>query len=222
MNTHANNETLWGAAIVTILIVSWLFYRYVAPKSWREWTRAGIVQAFVIAFYAEMYGFPVTLYLLTRLFNLDVSGPLWDENLWVYLTGTEAAMQVSMIIGYAIAIGGLFLVGAGWREIYRARREGRLAITGAYAHVRHPQYTGIFLVIFGEGVVHWPTVFSLTAFPIIVAAYVLLARREERQMLEKFGDEYRKYQERVPMFFPHWHDWRMTVGGYYRRLTHQH
>ncbi len=222
MNAHVNNETLWGAAIVTIVIVSWLFYRYLAPKSWREWMRAGIVQAFVIAFYAEMYGFPVTLYLLTRLFNLDVSGPLWDENLWVYLTGTEVAMQVSMIIGYAIAIGGLFLVGAGWREIYRARREGRLATTGAYAHVRHPQYTGIFLVIFGEGVVHWPTVFSLTAFPIIVVAYVLLARREERQMLEQFGEEYHRYQERVPMFLPHWHDWRMTVGGYYRRLTHQH
>lgn len=217
-----NNETFWGAAILTIVIVSWLFYRYVAPKSWREWTRAGIVQAFVIAFYAEMYGFPVTLYLLTRLFDLDVSGPLWDENLWVYLTGTETAMVVSMIIGYAIAIVGLVLIGAGWREVYRARKEARLATAGPYAYVRHPQYTGIFLAIFGEGVVHWPTVFSLAAFPIIVTAYVLLARKEERQMLANFGDEYRRYREHVPMFFPRWRDWGHLLGHSPQLSTHQH
>ena len=207
-----NNETTWGAAIIAIVIVSWLFYRYMAPTSWREWTRAGVVQAFVIAFYAEMYGFPVTLYFLTRLLDLDVSGPLWDENLWVYLTGTESAMMVSMLTGYAIAFIGLLLIGAGWREVFRARKEGRLATSGPYTYVRHPQYTGIFLAIFGEGVVHWPTVFSLTAFPIIIVAYVLLARREERQMLEKFGAEYREYREHVPMFFPHWHDWRHLLG----------
>ena len=207
-----NNGIFWGAAAISIVVVSWLFYRYLAPKSWREWTRAGVVQAFVIAFYAEMYGFPVTLYFLTRLLNLDVSGPLWDENLWVYLTGTESAMMVSMLTGYAIAFIGLLLIGAGWREVYRARKEGRLATSGAYAYVRHPQYTGIFLAIFGEGVVHWPTVFSLAAFPIIVVAYVLLARKEERQMLEKFGNRYRDYQEHVPMFFPHWHEWRHLLG----------
>lgn len=217
-----NNGTLWGAAAISIVVVSWLFYRYLAPKSWREWTRAGIVQAFVIAFYAEMYGFPVTLYLLTRLFDLDVSGPLWDENLWVYLTGTESAMMVSMLTGYAIVFIGVLLIGTGWREVYRARKEGRLATSGPYAFVRHPQYTGIFLAIFGEGVVHWPTVFSLTAFPIIVMAYVLLARKEERQMLEKFGEEYRTYREHVPMFFPHWHDWRHLLGGHPQLSTRQH
>jgi len=39
-------------------------------------------------------------------------------------------------------------------------------------------------------------------FPVIVLAYVLLARREERQMLERFGEQYRAYRRRVPMFFP--------------------
>lgn len=208
-----NNGTFFGAAAISIIVVSWLFYRYVAPKSWREWTRAGIVQAFVIAFYAEMYGFPVTIYFLTRLFNLDVSGPLWDDNLWVYLTGTETAMMVSMLAGYAIAFIGILLILAGWREVYRARKEGRLTTSGPYGYVRHPQYTGIFVAIFGEGVVHWPTVFSLTAFPVIVGAYVLLARKEERQMLEKFGERYREYRQRVPMFFPHWRGWPDILGS---------
>jgi protein-S-isoprenylcysteine O-methyltransferase Ste14 len=202
----------WVAAAISIVVVSWFFYRYVVPKGWREWTRAGIVQAFVISFYAEMYGFPVTIYLLARIFNLDVAGDFWDGNLWIYLTGTPAAMLVSMIIGYTIALFGITLLIAGWREVYRANKEGRLATGGPYSVVRHPQYTGIFIILFGEGVVHWPTVFSLTAFPIIVIAYVLLARKEERQMVEKFGDQYREYQSQVPMFLPHWRDWRVFIG----------
>ena len=209
-----NTNFFWGGAAISIVVVSWFFYRYVVPKSWREWTRAGIVQAFVIAFYAEMYGFPVTIYLLARLFNLDVAGNFWDGNLWIYLTGAQEAMLVSMFIGYAIVFFGITLVVAGWREVYRANKQGRLATGGPYALVRHPQYTGFFLALFGEGVVHWPTVFSLAAFPLVVIAYVLLARKEERQMIEEFGDEYREYQRRVPMFLPRWGDWRKLFGGH--------
>lgn len=202
-----NTGTFWGAAAVSIAIVSWFFYRAVVPKSWKEWARAGMVQAFIIAFYAEMYGFPLTIYALTRLFGLDVAGTFWDGNLWIYLTGTQTAMLVSMVIGYSIAFLGIALVSAGWREVYRARKENRMTKEGVYVYVRHPQYTGIFLVMFGEGVVHWPTVFSLAAFPIVVVAYVLLARKEERQMLDRFGAEYREYQRRVPMFVPRRQEW---------------
>lgn len=203
--------TFWAAAAISAVVVSWFFYRYVVPNSWREWTRAGVVQAFIIAFYAEMYGFPLTLYALTRWFGLDVSGAFWDGNLWVYLTGTQAAMLVSMLIGYSIVLVGIALVTAGWREVYRARKENRLADQGPYAVVRHPQYTGFFLAVFGEGVVHWPTLFSLTAFPIIVAAYAMLARKEERQMVDRFGEKYLEYRRRVPMFWPRGGRWRALL-----------
>jgi len=209
-----NTNVFWGGAAISIVVVSWFFYRHVVPKSWREWTRTGIVQAFVIAFYAEMYGFPVTIYLLARIFKLDIVGSFWDGNLWIYLTGTPKAMVVSMIIGYAIAFFGVTLLIAGWREVYRANKQGRLATGGPHALVRHPQYTGIFLALFGEGVVHRPTGFSLAAFPIVVIAYVLLARKEERKMIETFGDEYWKYQHRVPMFLPHAGDWRKLFGDH--------
>jgi protein-S-isoprenylcysteine O-methyltransferase Ste14 len=179
------------------------------------------VQAFIIAFYAEMYGFPVTIYLLARIFNLDVAGNFWDGNLWVYLTGAPEAMLVSMAIGYTIVLFGVLLLIAGWREIYRAKQQGRLATGGPYALVRHPQYTGIFLALFGEGVVHWPTVFSLAAFPIIVIAYTRLARKEERQMIEKFGDEYREYRRRTPMFLPHLGDWRRLLGSYWLSASYR-
>ena len=171
----------WGAAVISIVVVSWFFYRYVVPKSWREWAGAGVVQAFVIAFYAEMYGFPVTIYFLARVFNLDIAGTFWDGNLWVYLTGQPAAMFVSMGIGYTIAFFGITLLTAGWREAYRANKQERLAAGGLYTVVRHPQYTGIFLALFGEGVVHWPTIFSLAAFPIVVIAYTLRSHGHEKK-----------------------------------------
>lgn len=192
---------LWGVAAIVIVITSWLMYRYLAPHGWKEWTRAGVLQAFIIAFYAEMYGFPLTIYFLARTFGIDVA---WADggNLWAKLFDTPMAHIIAMVIGYLFVFAGATLVAQGWRAIYHARKLGKLATEGVYARVRHPQYTGLFIIIFGEGVVHWPTILSLAAFPVIVVTYWLLARKEERQVLEKFGDRYREYQRRVPMFIP--------------------
>ena len=191
----------WGLAAVVIVVVSWLMYRYLAPASWKEWARAGVVQAFIIAFYAEMYGFPLTIYFLARFFGLDLR---WAEggNLWAQLFGTPMAHFVAMILGYTFVFSGATLVAEGWRQVHRARRAGKLVTDGVYARVRHPQYTGLFVIVFGEGIVHWPTIFSVIAFPVIVVAYTVLARKEERRMVAEFGDEYRDYQRRVPMFIP--------------------
>ena len=191
----------WGLAAIVIVFVSWLLYRYLAPQSWKEWTRAGVLQAFIIAFYAEMYGFPLTIYFLARFFGLDMK---WGEggNLWAQIFGTPLAHLVAMVIGYAIVFAGAMLVADGWRRIHQARKEERLVTEGIYSRMRHPQYTGLFVIVFGEGIVHWPTIVSVAAFPVIVLAYTLLARKEERQMVEKFGDQYREYRRHVPMFIP--------------------
>ena len=60
---------------------------------------------------------------------------------------------------------------------------------------------------------HWPTLFSVGLFPVIVLAYVLLARSEERRMVEQFGEAYVAYQRRVPMFIPRWGQWRRLVDA---------
>lgn len=191
----------WGLAVIVIVMVSWMLYRYLAPQNWKEWSHAGVVQAFIIAFYAEMYGFPLTIYFLARFFGLDVK---WREggNLWEQIFGTPVAHLVAMFIGYIIVFAGATLVVDGWRRIHQARKEERLVTEGVYSRMRHPQYTGLFVIVFGEGIVHWPTIVSLAAFPIIVLAYTLLARKEERQMVAKFGDQYQDYRGHVPMFIP--------------------
>ena len=197
----------WGLAVIMVIVISWVFYRYFAPKGWREWAGAGLVQAFIIALYAEMYGFPLTVYLAIRFFGLDreyVSNSLWST----LLDFSETGMFAAMILGYGVAFTGIGLFIKGWKEVYRARQENVLVTTGLYRFARHPQYTGLFIALFGEGIIHWPTIFSISLLPLIVIAYYFLARKEEREMLRKFGDDYRVYQSQVPMFISQWGRWK--------------
>lgn len=212
MDTPNGHSGAWGLAIIVIVLVSWFFYRYFTPRNWREWAGAGIVQAFIIALYAEMYGFPLTIYLLVRFFGFDsqyVSASLWSSLLGFGETG----MIISMILGYAVAFIGIGIFIKGWREVHRARQQNQLKTDGLYRYVRHPQYLGLFIALFGEGIIHWPTLFSVALFPIIVTVYYFLARKEERAVLAEFGDEYHAYMNRTPMFIPRWGQWRQLTAA---------
>ncbi|MHC1697925.1 MAG: isoprenylcysteine carboxylmethyltransferase family protein [Geobacteraceae bacterium] len=211
MKEHIAHSGAWGIALIVIVLISWFLYRYLAPKTWREWAGAGVIQAFIVALYAEMYGFPLTIYLLVRFFGLDRT--YLNANLWSTLLGFgELGMMISMILGYLILFVGIGIFMEGWRELHRARQENRLVTNRLYGLVRHPQYTGLFISLFGEGIVHWPTIFSIALYPIIILVYVLLARSEESRMLAQFGEEYRIYRHRVPGFIPRWGQWRNLVA----------
>ena len=154
-----------------------------------------------------MYGFPLTIYLLSgwlasRYPGLDLyshnSGHLWSD-----LLGSTGDPHLGPIhiISDVMILPGLYLLATAWSVLYKAQQSHTLATTGPYAHVRHPQYDAFILVMLGF-LVQWPTILTLIMFPILVWMYKRLASQEEKEIQAEFGEEYSKYTAMTPAFIP--------------------
>ena len=117
-----------------------------------------------------------------------------------------------MFLGLGIVVIGITLIVRGWQLVYHAQKKDGLVTEGVYRYMRHPQYTGIFLALFGQ-LIHWPTLPTVVLFPLIVWLYHHLAKKEERRMLERFGEAYEAYMRQTPMFFPRLRDWGKALQG---------
>src|SRR5665647_1457570 len=198
---------LWSLVIINSLIFIIFAFSFTHPKTSRDWRSLGGFAAFIVALFTEMYGFPLTIYLLSgwlasRYPGLDIyshnSGHLWSD-----LLGMEGDPHLSLIhiISYVFILGGLYLLSSAWNVLYKAQKNHELATTGPYAYVRHPQYDGFILVMIGF-LVQWPTILTLIMFSILVWMYKRLARSEEKEVLADFGEEYSRYMAEVPGFIP--------------------
>ncbi len=174
------------AASIVLFVVFLLFIPFRKKVGWRA---HGAYTSFIIALFAEMFGFPLTIYFISSYFG-RIS---FQNDFLSYMNST------GMPIGLIITGFGLLLVVAGWRPIYRAKEE--LVTKGVYHYVRHPQYVGLLLVTLGW-LIHWPTIPTLLMWPILVVMYYRLAKQEEKEMDERFGERYLLYKENVPMFIP--------------------
>jgi protein-S-isoprenylcysteine O-methyltransferase Ste14 len=207
MKPDAPAYGLWFLVIVNSLVFIIFAFSFTRPRTGRDWRSFGAFSAFLVALFAEMYGFPLTIYLLSGWLQSRYPGVDWFSH--------DAGHLLELLFGWrgnphfgpfhllsAVFIGGGFiLLASAWKVLYAAQRTHTLATTGPYAHVRHPQYGAFALIMFGF-LLQWPTLLTLVMFPVLATMYVRLARREEREAVAEFGDQYVRYAARTPAFFP--------------------
>jgi protein-S-isoprenylcysteine O-methyltransferase Ste14 len=200
---------LWGLAILNIALFVFFAWSFYKPVNARDWRSFGMYSAFIVALFAEMYGFPLTLYLLSGWLSTHYPGVNWFSHdaghLLEELFGWRSNPHFGPfhILSFLFIGAGFWLLADAWPVLYRAQKQHQLATTGPYRLVRHPQYIGFITIMFGF-LLQWPTLITLAMFPILVFAYVRLARHEEAEALAAFGDTYRAYDAEVPAFIPRW------------------
>lgn len=208
---HAGQDTtaygLWTLVILNSAIFIIFAFTFFKPQSKRDWRSFGAFSAFLLALFTEMYGFPLTIYFLSGWLQSRFPGVNWFSHdaghLLEMLFGwkTNPHFGPFHILSFAFIFGGFYVIAKAWRVLWAAQRQRALATTGPYARVRHRQYVGFILVMFGF-LLQWPTLLTLAMFPVLVWMYVRLARSEERDTRTQFGEAYAAYAARTPGFIP--------------------
>jgi protein-S-isoprenylcysteine O-methyltransferase Ste14 len=205
--SHESAYGLWGLVVVNSIVFVLFAYSFFRPRTRRDWRSLGAFSAFVVAFFVEMYGFPMTIYLLSGWLGSrypELGLVTHDAgHVWPMLLGWKWDPHVFPlhVLSDLVIVGGFFLLASAWRVLFAAQREHRLATTGPYAYVRHPQYVA-FLVIMIGFLLQWPTLITLVMFPVLAAMYVRLAHREEREVRAEFGAAWDAYAAHTPGFVP--------------------
>jgi protein-S-isoprenylcysteine O-methyltransferase Ste14 len=208
MNHDTSAYGLWSLVILNSAIFILFAYSFFKPATARDWRSFGAFSAFIVALFVEMYGFPLTIYLLsgwlqTRYPGLDIlshnAGHLWST-----LLGEKGNPHFGVlhIASYVFLGYGFYLLSTAWNVLYHAQRRHTLATAGPYARVRHPQYVAFVLILLGF-LLQWPTVLTLLMFPVLLLMYRRLAVTEEAEMQAQFGATYTHYAAQTPRFFPH-------------------
>ena len=193
----------WLIVISLILLALFFIFRYLPLKTKFEKRSGGVLIAFIIALFTEMYGFPLTIYLLSSFIGIKIpltheGGHLFGDLLTYF--GLGNGWLIVMITSNILIAIGLLLIMEEWSKVYYSK--GKFITTGIYSKMRHPQYTGILLVALGF-LIQWPTLITLILFPFLVIMYYKLAKREERDIEKKYKRKYLNYKKKVPMFIPY-------------------
>lgn len=207
MNHDMSSYGLWSLVVVNTAVFLLFAFSFTHPRTQRDWRSFGAFSAFILALFTEMYGFPLTIYLLSGWLTrhspgTDLSshnsGHLWHT---LFRLKGDAHWDLFHILSTVAIFGGFLLLSAAWNVLYKAQREHRLAVAGPYSHLRHPQYLAFILIMVGF-LLQWPTALTAIMFPVLVSMYVRLARREEREATAEFGQAYEQYAALVPAFVP--------------------
>ena len=197
---------LWFLVVVNSAIFILFAVSFFRPKTHRDWRVLGTFSAFVVALFTEMYGFPLTIYLISGWLGSWFPGINFshaDGHLWNDLIGWPYDPHISPfhIASYVFIGGGFWIIASAWSTLFKAQGAGQLATTGLYARVRHPQYAGFIAIMVGF-LLQWPTLLTLMMFPVLLYVYRRLAIAEEREVRDSFGREWDAYAATTPRFIP--------------------
>ncbi|MBI3760610.1 MAG: isoprenylcysteine carboxylmethyltransferase family protein [Chloroflexi bacterium] len=208
MNTETTPAYgLWPLVAINAAVFIIFAFSFTKPRTRRDWRSLGAFSAFVVALFTEMYGFPLTIYLLSGwLGNRFPAIDPFSHNsghLLQTLLGWKGDPHFNPLHLFSdgLIASGFILLSAAWKVLFQAQQSHQIAATGPYAIVRHPQYAGFILIMLGF-LFQWPTLPTLIMFPILVLMYVRLARREERESSAALGEAYAHYTANTPAFFP--------------------
>jgi protein-S-isoprenylcysteine O-methyltransferase Ste14 len=214
MNHDTPAYGLWTLVVLNSAVFLMFAFSFTKPQTARDWRSFGAFAAFIVALFVEMYGFPLTIYLLsgwlqTRYPDLDILSH--DAgHLWATLLGSKGNPHFGVLhlASYGLLIGGFWLLSGAWNVLYHAHRRQTLATAGPYARIRHPQYVAFVLILLGF-LLQWPTLLTLAMFPILLVMYGRLATSEEAEMQTRFGVAWERYAAATPRFIP---DLRMAAA----------
>lgn len=210
---------LWELVIFNSVLITAFAFSFFQPRSRHDWRAFGGFTAFIVALFTEMYGFPLTIYLLTGPLDGLVPGVTFSHgggHILNDLIGWKGNPHLSPfhIASYVVIITGFWLVYAAWRVLYSAHKRGELAVEGPYAHLRHPQYLG-FILVMGGFLLQWPTIVTVAMFPVLLVLYRRLAIREERDVRATFGQDYDAWAGSTPRFWPRWRTLRHSDHSFW-------
>jgi protein-S-isoprenylcysteine O-methyltransferase Ste14 len=207
-NVFAVGYFNWWLVAIYIVLVGVFLYGILQPRRKSEWKSAGMAQAWVIALYAEMYGTPLTAYLMmgavgrsTADAEKHFNGHMWPMFFGLEESSMVTAQFVTALLGQTLIVIGALIALLGWRQLYSAVKKQEMAQSGLYRYVRHPQYTGFFLFLIGS-VINWPTLATVITLPVLCFVYLRLANSEEAESQERFGEQYQRYVAKTGKFLP--------------------
>lgn len=198
---------LWGLAILNSVIFVGFAFSFFKPKTKTDWRTFSAFSAFIIALFVEMYGFPLSIYLFSGWLASRYPGVDFLSHDNGHLIHTLLGMKgdphwdVFHILSNVFIFGGFIMLSNAWHVLWKAQREHRLACTGIYGYMRHPQYVAFIVIMLGF-LLQWPTLPTVVMFPMLTVVYVRLSIKEEATAEAEFGDAYRKWAAVTPRFFP--------------------
>ncbi|MCJ7731857.1 isoprenylcysteine carboxylmethyltransferase family protein [Candidatus Bathyarchaeota archaeon] len=172
----------WGVSLQNVLKNN--------EKVTRDRSESPMSPGFILALFGSLSMFAESLVLIALSFTGNVSIGLGAAQVF----GLSLFFSGCVLHAWSVAVRGRYAVS------WSMSADQRLVTDGPYSFVRHPSYLGYMLMVLGVTAV-WQMWFTYIPW-VAIPGYVIVSRRDEKLLLDHFGDEYRRYMEQVGAFTP--------------------